>query len=229
MTDLSIQQAQEEAQRAIKQGNMFIEQTRTKMKQLVDDFASGKLNREQFHTLYDRYQSQINGVKLLIAENDPTMWINALDGDETLNIRKRLLAKATGMGIYLNKQVGLLNKLGKFNVDGIEVARVMQIFKEKIDKEGSPTEAEMPHLPTQMRYPQMVIETQKYGWFFLAKGQFTTIITVFSKEPTQDQRETMIRLLRDFEIANATHLQKPHVTADDIAMPFKVFVQREAK
>jgi hypothetical protein len=229
MTNLSIQQAQEEAQRAIKQGNMFIEQTRTKMKQLVDDFASGKLNREQFHTLYDRYQSQINGVKLLIAENDPTMWINALDGDETLNIRKRLLAKALGMVIYLNKQGILLDKLGKFNVDGTEIARVMQMFREQNEKDGSPTEAEMPNLPTQMRYPQMVVETQSYGWLFLTKGQFTTIITKFSREPTQDQRDTMIRLVRDFEIANATHLQKPDVTTDDIAMPFKVFVQRAAK
>jgi hypothetical protein len=75
----------------------------------------------------------------------------------------------------------------------------------------------------------MVIEIQNFDWLFLAKGQFTTIITIFSREPTQDQRETMIRLLRDFEIANATHLQKPNVTIDDIAMPFKVFIQREAK
>src|SRR5688500_18935830 len=93
----------EQAERSVQQGKMFIAQTRNKMKQLVDDFAEGKLNREQFQVLYERYQSQINGVKLILAENDPTSWAEALDGDETITLRKRLLAKATSMAIYINK------------------------------------------------------------------------------------------------------------------------------
>lgn len=222
--------AQQQAERAVQQGKMFIAQTRTKMKQLVDDFSNGKLNREQFHVLYDRYQSQINGVKLILMENDPTMWAEAIDDAQTIALRKKLLAKATGLAIYINKDVVLLDRLGKFDLDGIQVAKLMEKFTEKLDAEKAPTSDEMANLATQHRYKQLVLEVQgNNGWAFLVKGRMTTVITLFSREPTQDQRDTMIRLLRDFETANGANLQKPDVTSDELAMPFKVFVQREVK
>jgi hypothetical protein len=221
--------AREQAERAVQQGKMFIAQTRTKMKQLVDDFANGKLNREQFHTLYDRYQSQINGVKLILAENDPTMWIEALDDDETVTLRKRLLAKATGLVIYTNSSGALLDKLGKFNVSGVEVADLLEKFKKRIDAEISKDDVADGDQVTQHRYHQYVVELQPHGWLLLVQGRLTKIITSFSREPTQDQRDTMIRLLRDFESANAVHLQKPDVTAKELAMPFRVIVQREVR
>lgn len=226
---LSIPQltAREQAERAVQKGKMFIAQTRTKMKQLVDDFANGKLNREQFHTLYDRYQSQINGVKLLLAENDPTMWAEALDGNETIALRKKLLAKATGLVIYSRRSGLLIDRLGQFDVDGATVATLLQKFNDKLSKERQLTEEELEGLPTQHRYSQYVVEKKPYGWMFLARGRLTTIITTFSREPTQDQRDTMIRLLRDFETANFAHLAKPDVTTEELAMPFKVFIQRE--
>lgn len=226
---LPLQKTQEEAEKAIKRGQIFIDQTRTKMKQLVDDFANGKLNREQFHTLYDRYQSQINGVKLLLAENDPTMWMDALDGDQTLNIRKQLMAKAKGMLIYLNRQGTLLDRLGRSAIDGREIARAMKMFKEKIATETIPLEEDQPQTATRHRYHQMVVESASGGWLFVMKGQYTTIITFFSREPTQDQRDTMLRLIRDFETANSSHLRKPSVRVEDLAMPFQVFVKRETK
>ena len=227
-TPLDVQKTRQEAERATRQGKMFIAQTRKKMKQLVDDFANGKLNREQFHTLYDRYQQQINGVKLILAENDPTMWVAALDNNETINLRKKLLAKATGMVIY-TKSGTRLDQLGKFNLDGESLAKLMQKFSDKLDKEKPKSEEELDNLPTKKRYSQMVVESQPHGWMFLARGRLTTIITAFSREPTQDQRDTMVRLLRDFETANFGHLARPNVTVDELAMPFKVFVQREVK
>ncbi len=217
--------AQEKAERAVKQGRMFISQTRTKMEQLVEDFADGKLNREQFQMLYDRYQTQINGVKLILMENDPSMWSTALDTQETLALRKKLLAKAVGLVVYLNKTGTLLDTLGKFEVDGTNVAKLMQKFKEYVDKHGEPTSSH----PTEIRYRQMVVELPPYDWMFIAKGLLTTTITRFSREPTQDQRETMIRLLRDFEMANTSHLKKPNVTVEDLAMPFQVFVKRQSR
>ena len=217
--------AQQKAERSVKQGRMFISQTRTKMEQLVEDFADGKLNREQFQKLYDRYQTQINGVKLILMENDPTMWSSALDTQETLALRKKLLAKAVGLVIYLNETGTLLDTLGKFEVDGVNVAKLMQKFKDYVAEHDEPTSSH----PTEARYRQLVVELPPYEWMFVAKGLMTTIITRFSREPTQDQRETMIRLLRDFEMANASHLKKDNVTVEDLAMPFQVFVKRQSR
>jgi hypothetical protein len=219
----------EQAERSVQQGKMFIAQTRNKMKQLVDDFADGKLNKEQFHVLYERYQSQINGVKLILAENDPTTWTEALAGDETITLRKRLLAKATGMAIYINKGGTLLDTLGKFNIVGHDVTKIMEKFNNQLAKERATPDDEVDNLPTIQRYSQLVIEMPPYGWVFVAKGRLVMIINTFTREPTQDQRDTMIRLLRDFETANASHLMKENVTSYDLVMPFRVFVQREAK
>ena len=228
MSSDPIKEAREQADKAVQQGRMFISQTRNKMKQLVDDFAEGKLNREQFHSLYERYQSQINGVKLILAENDPTMWAQALDGDETLALRKRLLAKAMGMAIYVNKSGTLLDTLGKFKLEGSEIAKLMEKFSEKIAQEKRRTQDDLDSTPTIHRYSQLVLELQPHGWIFMSKGRLTTIITLFTREPTQDQRDTMIRLMRDFEIANLALLQNEDVTVNDLVMPFRVFVQREA-
>jgi hypothetical protein len=222
--------ARAQAERAIQQGRMFISQTRNKMKQLVDDFAEGKLNREQFHILYERYQSQINSVKLMLDENDPTTWSQALDGDETIALRKKLLGKATGMAIYINKGGTLLNTLGNFNPDGSSIAKLFKKFDEQIAKDKAAIGQNDPDIvPTIQRYHQMLMELPSHGWMFVARARLTTIVTIFTREPTQDQCETMLRLLRDFETANASHLQKENVTATDLAMPFQVFVKREAK
>jgi hypothetical protein len=213
--------AQEKAERSIKQGKMFIAQTQLKMEQLVDDFAAGKLNREQFHVLYDRYQTQINGVQLILLENDPSAWSEALDNVETIALRKKLLAKATGMVIYHNGSGTLLDSLGQFSLEGSEVSRLMTKLDAKIAK-GAVTKAEVFNMTHQ---GALAVETSK-GWAYVIKGQLVTTVTTFTHEPTKDQRETMARLHRDFENANVVHLRKTQVSVDELAMPFHVFVSK---
>jgi hypothetical protein len=87
-----------------KQGQEFIAQVHEKMSRLVQEFASGEINRTQFHKLYDRYQRQIMTVAQFIAESDPTTWRDAvLESEDTLHLKKRLTAKAVGMSVYSNK------------------------------------------------------------------------------------------------------------------------------
>jgi hypothetical protein len=79
------------------------------------------------------------------------------------------------------------------------------------------------------RFPQLVAEVKKIGWVFVVEGELTTIVMIFSKEPTIDQKSTVMDLLKDFERANQGHLKQPNVTADKLAMPFRVIIRRASK
>lgn len=198
----------------------FITETRSKMEQLVEDFAIGKVNREQFHVLYERYQSQINGVKLLLAEADPSHWTEILDGEKTHLIRKRLQAKAVGVVIYYNRTSACLETLGQISADRQQVKSLLEKLIEQIKQ----------HTYNQNQgYPIMVVEVGAKCWLFIARGEIATVLTEFNGEPTTDQEDTLIALLRDFERANAGILQQNAASPDHLAMPFQVFVQRARK
>lgn len=207
-------------QTAVNKGRDFIAETRSKMEQLVEDFADGKLNREQFHVLYERYQSQMNGVKLILMEADAGQWTEILDGEKTHAIRKRLLARAVGMVIYHNRTNKMLETLGEISADRLRVKDLLQKLIEQSQQKG---------FTSNQHYPTLVAELRPKCWLSIVRGEATTIITEFNGEPTLDQQETLLELLRDFERANVQMLKQAGATADQLVMPFHLFVQRTQK
>lgn len=207
----------------IQRAKAFIAETRQKMEALVEDFVEGKLNREQFNALYDRYQTQINGVKSIIVAEEPESWTEVLDDEETFHIRQRLMAKAIGMLIFLNKSHKPIDTLGKVSLKQNQIDPLFKQLDEK-KKSGNPTASMQ-----LFRFPQLVTEIKKVGWIFVVEGELTAIIMIFSKEPTVDQKSTVMDLLKDFERANQAHLKQPNVTADQLAMPFRVIIRRASK
>ncbi|MBI5928055.1 MAG: hypothetical protein HY862_02010 [Chloroflexi bacterium] len=208
------------SQNSVVKARSFITETRSKMEQLVADFADGKLNREQFHVLYERYQSQINGVKLLLAESDPSSWTEILDGEKTQLIRRRLQAKAVGMIIYHSRTSACLETLGEISAERGRVKPLLEKLMEQIKQKT---------YNQNQGYPIMVVEVSTKCWIFIARGEIATIVTEFNGEPTTDQEDTLIALLRDFERANSQILKRNNTQADHLAMPFQVFVQRARK
>lgn len=202
---------------SVEGGKAFLVTTRKKVEQLLEDFADGKLNREQFHILYERYQTQMNGVKALLSEEDPSKWIEAIDGEQTIDIRSRLMAKAKGMLIYRNSTGSLLDKLGEFLIDPL-------IISSQLDKL-----AQLTGKTPANEIPQLVVEEAGLGWLYLAQGKLTTIVMTFSREPTADQKATIKHLLEDFEQANAVALKQPIVSPDELGMPFRVIIQRAGR
>ena len=213
-----------EMSRETERAKAFIAEARKKMEALVEDFVEGKLNRDQFNTLYDRYQTQINGVKSIIVAADPESWTEVLDDEETFHIRQRLMAKAIGMLIFLKNATAPIDTLGKVSLD--QEKHIKSLFKQLAEKKksGNPTASmEM------FRFPQLVTEIKDVGWVFMVEGELTTIMMVFSKEPTIDQKSTIMDLLKDFERANQAHLKQANITADQLAMPFRVIIRRASK
>ena len=186
------------------------------MSRLVQEFASGAINRTQFHRLYDRYQRQIMTVAQLIAESDPSTWQAAVsDGEDTLLIKKRLTAKAVGMSVYDNKSGMPIETLGEFAVDAELIVPMLSSYRSAA--------AEI------FRAGMRSTEMENGQWLCFVPGTYTTLIALFSLEPSENQLKMVERMHRDFEEANREALQAGHVDPKKLAYPFYSFVQRGAR
>ena len=200
----------------VKQGQDFIALVHQKMSRLVQEFADGIINRTQFHKLYDRYQRQIMTVGQLIAETDPTAWHNAItETEDTLHLRKRLTAKAVGMSVYDNKSGMPIETLGEFAIEPELIVPMLSSYRSAA--------AEI------FRAGMRSTEMENGQWLCFVPGSFTTLIALFSLEPSTNQIEMVERMHKDFEQANKTALEAGHVDPEKLAYPFYSFVQRRVK
>ncbi|MCD4684345.1 MAG: hypothetical protein K8S97_00225 [Anaerolineae bacterium] len=200
----------------IQQGQAFIAEVHRKMNQVVQEFAGGQINRTQFHHLYDRYQRQIMRVTQLMTETDPGNWQKAIkETEDTILIKKRLTAKAIGMSVYYNKSGMPLETLGEFAIEADLIIPMLSSYRSaaaEIFRAG-------------MRSTVM----ENGQWLCFVPGDFTTLIVLFSLEPSDNQMAMIERMHQDFEKANQAALEAGHVDPSKLAYPFYSFVQRRAK
>jgi hypothetical protein len=198
------------------EGQQFIAQVHQKMSKLVQEFANGTINRTQFHKLYDRYQRQIMTVAQLIAEADPTAWRDAIaDSEDTLLIKKRLTAKAVGMSVYDNQSGMPIETLGEFAIEPELIVPMLSSYRSAA--------AEI------FRAGMRSTEMENGQWLCFVPGSYTTLIALFSLEPSDNQLKMVERMHRDFENANRNALEAGHADPEKLAYPFYSFVQRRAQ
>jgi hypothetical protein len=199
-----------------RQGQEFIAQVHQKMSKLVQEFANGEINRTQFHRLYDRYQRQIMTVAQLIAESDPVVWREAInETEDTLHLKKRLTAKAVGMSVYDNRSGMPLETLGEFAIEPELIVPMLSSYRSAA--------AEI------FRAGMRSTEMENGQWLCFVPGAYTTLIALFSLEPSDNQLEMVERMHQDFEEANKSALEGGQADPEKLAYPFYSFVQRRAQ
>ncbi len=197
-------------------GQNFIDTVHSKMSKLVTEFASGAINRTQFHHLYDRYQRQIMTVAQLITESDPDSWKEAIvESEDTYHIRKRLTANAMGVSIYDNESGIPIETLGEFAVDTALIVPMLSSYRSAT--------AEI------FRAGMRRTEMENGNWLCFVPGNYTTLIALFSLEPSDNQLQTVERMHKDFEAANKASLQARNVDPSALAYPFLSFVTQAKK
>lgn len=185
----------------------------TKIKTVLDEFAQGKLSREQFQTVYAHYDAQLQIAEAALGDQHPlTMQTNT---GETMALKQAHMGKAIGMLIYHNKSAALIDTLGAFEGGSALLHPLRADFA--LALEG------------RLSVPRRVVKTGGLQWLLLTTGQYTTVITLFQNEPAQLQVAEIERLHHDFEIANGYFLATPRVDAGRLAYPFLVFVQQKLK
>ncbi len=200
----------------VRQGREFIAQVHRKMSKLVQEFADGEINRTQFQHLYARYQRQIMSVAQWITEEHTENWPEAIrGGEDTIHIRKRLTAKAVGMSVYDNKSGLPLETLGEFSIEPELIVPMLSSYRSAA--------AEI------FRAGVRSTEMENGQWLCFVPGKYTTLIALFSLEPSDNQMETVRRMHKDFEDANRVALEAGNLDPAKLAYPFYAFVQRRVQ
>ncbi len=196
-----------------RQGEEFIALVHRKMDRLVQEFANGEINRTQFHRLYARYQRQIAAVAQLLAESDPALWPAAVaDGEDTQHLKTRLTAKALGMAVYEARASQPLHIFGEFDVAPEQINPMLASYRLAAGE--------------MFRAGMRRAELDDGRWLCFVPGSQTTLVALFSLEPSESQLATLDRLHKDFEEANRHALSQPQPDAAALAYPFYSFVQR---
>jgi len=198
------------------QGQEFIDQVHQKMSKLVQEFAHGEINRTQFHQLYDRYQRQIMTVAQMLAESDPASWRDAIrENEDTLNIKQRLTAKAVGLSVVDNQTGAPIKTLGHFAIEDDLIAPMLSSYRSAA--------AEI------FRAGMRSAELEDGQWLCFVPGSYTTLIALFSLEPSDSQLQMVERMHHDFEQANRAALETGPIDPQTLAYPFYTFVDRRTK
>jgi len=173
---------------------LFLQELRSKMAQLAEDFAQGKLNRMQFQEIYAHYQKQRQAVEeALINASGPEMWQSSVRLGMTGLLRERHAAKILSYAIYDNVTSLPLGSVGTFRIDTSLLVPMLSSFR------SAATEMFGAGLRS--------TEIEGGHWLCFVPGNFSTLIVLFSVEPARVQLTLIEDLHRDFEIANQNTLE----------------------
>lgn len=202
---------------ALDRAQAFKAQVEDKIQALLKEFADGRLNREQFNALYERYSGQLAVAQQAIASGSPAALSQTRDGGQsTIAIRQEHMGKAVGLVIYQNRTGVSIETLGDFDVSAFVISPVLNDFTRMME--------------AQRLIEQRAIQLDDRRWLLFVGGRFTTVVTLFRNEPSPAQVREIMRLHNDFEIANALLLERGgQPDGQKLAYPFIVFVQQKLK
>jgi len=167
----------------------FLQQLRSKMAQLAEDFAQGKLNRTQFQEIYAHYQKQRQQVEeALVNAAGPESLQASFKPGLTGILRERHAAKILSYAIYDNNTGLPLASVGTFRIDTSLLVPMLSSFR------SAATEMFGAGLRS--------TEIEGGHWLCFVPGEFSTLMVLFSVEPARVQLTLIEDLHRDFEVAN---------------------------
>ncbi len=175
-----------------------------KIQKIVAEFAEGKISREQFHVLYERYSGRLAIADHALLSGNPDAISIAQSGPPTIAVRSAYMGKAMGMLVYHTRSQCILETLGEF---GVANEHYQMILNNPINERRSE-------------------KLDDRDWLLFVPGEFTVVVVLFHNEPSQMQIREIERLHRDFEQANRPVLVQSPVDPDRLAYPFLVFVKR---
>ena len=195
--------------KAVEQANNYISKVKTKINKLADDFAQGKINQAQFQELYSHYQREINSIST-IMEIDPKAWEGSITEGKSIHIRRRHRAKAKAYAIYESASGIPLSTLGNFEVDPDLLIPMLSSY-------GSVTKEV---------FGEGIKTTEIVGgqWMSFVPGRHTTMLALFTNEPTDKQLEFLADLHELFEDANRNQFKNQPIDISKLVFPHEYYL-----
>ena len=192
---------------------LFKTEIQGKIKNLLQEFVDGKISREQFNILYERYDVQLSLANEAIAAKQGGGFEEMAGGMSTFAVRKATEGKAVGLAIYHHRSGTFIETLGDFDAGPKETTPILSELSLKME--------------THEYVEPMIRSIRKGVWLMFASRDYTTVITMFRNEPSPQQVKEIVRLHHDFEEANKRLLGANMIHANKLAVPFLAFVQKK--
>ncbi|NIM94914.1 MAG: hypothetical protein GTO18_14530 [Anaerolineales bacterium] len=195
------------------QAQAYLEKVQAKINKLAEEFAAGEINRVQFQELYDHYRREQQTVKRWIEiEPESEAWKDATTEGKSVIIRADHTARVLGHAIYENESGMPLSTIGQFEVEP-------ELFVPMLSSYRAATKE---IFGAGMRSS----EIEGGRWLCFVPGEFTTLMALFSMNPSSRQLETLEELHRLFEKANRTLLTKDLIDSEELVFPHSHFLGR---
>jgi hypothetical protein len=195
----------------VEEAQAYLGRLQAKISKLAEEFASGMISRVQFQELFDHYQRERRMVEswldtASLAED----WKQAATEGRSVIIRSQHAARVLGYSIYESESGMPLKTIGEFELDA-------ELFVPMLSSYRSATKE---IFGAGMRST----EIEGGEWLCFVPGEYTTLMTLFSKEPAARQLEMLEELHRLFEMANRPLLSQPPVDPEALALPHISFL-----
>lgn len=197
---------------ASEKARAFMAKIQDKIQQLLADFSDGKLNKDQFHAVYEHYNQQLALAIQAMQTGNPDSIAEA-QGGMTVAIKEEHMGKAIGLMIYNNRNGTLVETLGEFDISVAKIAPILNDFSLLMQ--------------SNKRVNRRVERMAEKRWLLFAAGRYTTVVTLFHNEPSQLQSQEIERLHSDFEEANRFYFESGEVDSTRLAYPFLVFIKKK--
>lgn len=189
----------------------FRAETQKRIDDLLDQFARGKVNREQFQAVYAHYNSKMESADQALQRNDPSLIAN--QPGQTFDILQAHMAKPLGFMIYHNRSGLYVDTLGAFDIAPARIAPALNDFTEWME--------------CSRQIDPLIERLGEKEWVLFTAGSYTTVISLFHNDPSVAQSREIARLHHDFEVANQHHLAAKRVNASKLGYPFLALLQEQ--
>lgn len=185
----------------------FREEVQRKIQNLLAEFSEGKISRDQFNIIYERYHNQLALASSAGLETDANV--------DTFLIREATTGKAIGLGVYHHRSGTVVETIGQFDISPDVMAPVLNEFSMSMEAEDW--------------IEPRVVRAAGGLWLVFTARDYTTVITVFQNEPSPQQVRDLERLHHDFERANRRFLAADDVDPSKLGFPFIGFIRKKLK
>jgi len=195
----------------VDEAQAYLERLQAKISKLAEEFASGVISRVQFQELFDHYQRERRMVESwLDTASMAEDWKQAATEGRSVIIRSQHAARVLGYSIYESDSGMPLKTIGQFELDAALVVPMLSSYRSA----------------TKEIFGAGLRSTEIEGgqWLCFVPGEFTTLMTLFSKDPAARQLEMLEELHRLFEMANRPMLSSPPVDPEALALPHISFL-----
>jgi hypothetical protein len=191
---------------------VYLARVRAKISKLAEEFASGRMNRDQFQELFEHYQREQRTIEAWIdSAPDSEEWRNARTEGKSIAIRKRYMARVKGYTIYKNDSGMPIATIGEFKLDAALIVPMLSSYRS----------ATREIFGAGMRSTQI----ENGQWLSFIPGKVTTFMALFSAEPSPKQLEKLEELHILFERANRHLLTEPVIDSSKLALPHQTVIR----